>query len=545
MRLRTNRDSVNLKMSVTGEFTRRETQQSKSTQSRPELACLPTAYHESSQRYTAAKRARLPPLDHVSTSKASSSFIPTKEEQMLRTMSFNFLRFQNHKARAELNKKLAVSQSCAKFQTKNIDKVAESWKPLMREPLPVIDDRVPLVNMIKEKIRINNKNELISLTDAKAGLPKISTFYPNDGLQVKKIQQIETITKYLFKPNDRLTFDSKPAEKEEDPDDEEPYANQTLNLDTTAVNIKPFGFMHSRVNLEEPVSQINKDSIMLANHLTIMEKDYRNFTRKLNQNLLTYRVPNGVVPDPKHLNEFYRVEKVDRIDLRPFEELEKEYRPPLESIDKYYLGDEDEGQENLNNSMEPLAEKSKPVEFSENNGMTSSEVIQRPKKKRVVPAWARKHPRFSVKVRHSISFKDNNSINFRRSFMTDKDSLMQEEPSMLDQKGSHQSPEVDNNIVELPSEGEHGENSTNRGGGILETSESPIMSKTRSHKPKIPGNFNTNNSETKKSPKKPRISFATLAKTAIAFSSKQKPKDSKFNCVPRSLVVNTYRPMSR
>lgn len=474
--------------------------------------------------------------------KTTQKKILTREEQMMQTASFKFLRREQHKARSELNKQSAVSISCSKFQLKNIDKVSESWRPIRKQVEP-LSERVPLAHMIRENLRLKMNHQLISLTDGKDFDGNQYTAGYEEIHQEAKTKKIEILTRYLFNSKEtNLKLEEKPSEKGT-LEELNPQANQTLDLDMTAANITPFGLMHSRVYFDAPVIQVNQDSINLAKHLKIMDRDYSSFVRKLKSNKLTYKVPEGVIPDPKHLNEFYRIEKHDKLDLVPFEELEKMYRPPLEPLDNMYLGEEEEEQKEEISPDNDLQREDQGT--SDQPPPTSEvEVLKRNKKKRVVPAWAPRHPRFSIKTLHrpSMSLK-NNTFSMRKSFMTELDSLKQDEASLNDQKeNSYPTKDDKADIKELPSELELVENS-NQAEPNLDSTDSPLMSKNKSIKKKPITSMKSNQPKDENPKgKKPKISFATLAKTTLAFGSKK--KEIKFTFVPKMLTVNSFRPMS-
>ena len=79
-----------------------------------------------------------------------------------------------------------------------------------------------------------------------------------------------------------------------------------------------------------PNSQINTQNQELKNYVKVMKVHYANFMKKLEENKLTRRIPQGVEVYPTDFNEFYKLHYSSRINNRLFA------KEPSESYDDKY-----------------------------------------------------------------------------------------------------------------------------------------------------------------------------------------------------------------
>lgn len=461
---------------------------------------------------------------------------------MVQTNAFKYMRRENHKSRVQLNEKSRMSVTIARLQILNVDKVNDGCKPMAKGVVP-LELRASLREKIIENLLNKQQTQSKTLQKPEQGYRHSSSFYVTEVAGDKRKKQIEAFSKLIFKKDQMQKAFEVRAKLETKVD-------STLDLGTSGVHIEPFGFMHSRINLKAPVSRINLDSIKLSNHLKGLEADYSNFTIKLNNDMLTYRTTEEVVPDPTQFNEFYKVEKRNRMNLAPFKELDKMYRPPLEPIDKLFLGGTSHrDRENTKGLLKATIPNENNKTIAEASKMATEETIDIPVheiKKQVVPPWAPRHPRFSIKAEHPYSTSLNQGLKFsaKRSMIEEDESPTHEEVSANELKeASQNSKDID--IEEIPLEVEL-QDVSNLAADNTERNGSPFVSKTRSNKNKRLGSMKSpNGSEGKLGSKKNKLSVASVTKISMVFPAKDKSKRTKFTMVPKMLTINSFRPMSK
>ena len=482
------------------------------------------------------------PREMRNVSQAHCTRYPSREEQVIQSNSFKMMKRDTHKARMYANSMSKITQVCAHLQSTNIEKVRHQRKPTIYDQKDNIN-KIPLSQKIKEKIRSNRldhngKPEIIPVS-MKNLTNTITSGDLNPFPTFGDANRIKTLTESLCKPESKhIKFEQR----------------RTIDFDSTVCyDIKSFRFMHSRIELNDTVSQVNYDTIRIDKHMSTMDSDYNRFLAKMHGNTLTYTVPEGVRPNPKDYNQFYAVDPIEIDDRMP-----SDVNIQAEVID---LDDYDAVDIVLDNSRH-VNHLTNIDHDSISHGYESefnpSTAYRRMAYRRPAPAWSSKHGRLNVKShqRNSIFIRNNKSIckeeiNGQNCAAFNVDINNHSHNSMSEDAEYESEINHSNSDLEMKTPSQfsiqHGEKISDipmqlNLNLLKPMSASKIKSKTPSHrsskaliqnKTKMPFNSNFTRSG--------QVAKDDVHVTQFS-GSRRVPK---FKCVPRMIKVNSQRPFSK
>lgn len=473
---------------------------------------------------------------------------PSMEEQMLSSNSFKLLRKESHKARVLLNQKTAMTKTIASIQIQYAERFTDSLKALNKE----IQEKavnLPLAKRIQQKVR-EQKNYGKSGGNMLDQLG-VSILDLHENRKYHDQHKIKTMTRMILKNTTNLSKNLK--------------EQRTLDLDQTANRISN-NLFNSRIYYPEPTAEINYDNRRIDQHLLTMDKDFKNFLNKVQENKLNYTVPQGVIPEPQSFNEFYRVDYIDKIDMKLFDEAEDDKG---DSSDYQYKENEEVEEENLEDDMES---KSKEIQNFTVINVESISNMNGPESPLYRKSWTKKKKKTQIQkqdwrpknssrqskyqgrqstqyVKSSNSFVRGSTLNPHiKPFghENETNSVKLREPVKSDGEVLSESISYDGYKAKPPSEvsleiQEHqlhapDANKFEKGSNELDSQKSTRW-KTRSEQ--------KNGQTEKKSSVQVKLEKAAKKLIAISqFQPKKKDKPDSFKCVPRMLKVNGYRPFS-